>query len=56
MDTMLNLGQQLLGLTQHTVNLWNSLPQDMVITSISGGFSRGLDKSMEDGPTNGYMQ
>ena len=40
--------------TQHTVKLWNSLPQDVVMATNLDGFKRGLDKFLEEKAIHGY--
>ena len=40
--------------TQHTVKLWNSLPQYAVMAANLNGFKRGLDKFLEEKAINGY--
>ena len=39
--------------TQRTVNLWNSLPEDVVKAKIITGFNKELDKFMKDRSING---
>ena len=39
--------------TQRIVKLWNSLPQDVVMSTNLDGFKRGLDKFLEGKAING---
>ena len=40
--------------TEHRVNLWNSLPQDVAMATNGDAFKRGLDKLMEEEMISGY--
>ena len=40
--------------TQCIVQLWNALPQDVVMATNLDGFKRGLDKFLEAKAINGY--